>query len=455
MFSYWRDSLHLRLLAGTLVWILVTVMAAGWGLSRLFEAHVLDQFDAQLQNHLNQLAAHILFDEDGKPLLAIPLSDPRFTRPYSGMYWQVDRIDPAGHYFEGALRSRSLWDSTLTLAKDSDIDGEIHSQSAIGPDGKTVYLIERILQPADQDGAIRLSVAGNTGLLNEPIEQFRGLLGVALAFLAAGLVLAAIFQVIFGLRPLGKLRKELALVRDGKALLLTGAFPSEIHPLVNEFNGVLVRNSDMVERARTHAGNLAHAVKTPLTVLANAARQEKSPFARLVQEQVETATIQIDRQLARARAAAAVQIPGQRTSLQKVVEGLVRVLTRVHAERNLELVIEKNVLGRFFHGEEQDLQEMLGNLLDNACKWAKHRIEIQAQPVSGKLLITIDDDGPGLPATEYEKVFVRGARADENTPGSGLGLAIVRDLATLYGGKVELAGSPASGLRVKLTLPGE
>ena len=479
-----QGSLRLRLLAGTLVWVLLTVLVAGWALGRMFTEHVERQFQAELVNHLNQLAANLAMDANGQPALRAALSDPRFARPYSGLYWQIDVLADAGATGssapeagdqaaegggrQGLLRSRSLWDVVLTVPGDRPADGEVHAHATEGPDGAPLRMIEQVLRPAEQpELALRVIVAANAALVVEPVARFNRLLAIALALLAAGLAVAALVQVRVGLRPLARLRDGLAAVREGRSTAIDGRFPAEIQPLVAEFNAVLARNAEVVTRARTHAGNLAHAVKTPLSVLANAAAEtsDDAPdgaLARLVREQVALARTQVDYHLARSRAAAAVGVPGLRTPLRPVLEGLLRLMNKVHAGRGLKLAILACADELAFRGEAQDLQEMLGNLIDNACKWASGRVEVYAeactagQPGSqdgGQLRICIDDDGPGLPADRREAVFARGVRADERTPGAGLGLSIVRELAQLYGGEVRLEVSPWGGLRAVLALP--
>jgi signal transduction histidine kinase len=237
---------------------------------------------------------------------------------------------------------------------------------------------------------------------------------------------------------------------------MEGTFPSEIMPLVNEFNTVLAQNAEVVERARTQAGNLAHALKTPLSVLANAANapeKRDDDLARLVASQVDTVRKQVDYHLSRAQAAASVQVPGMRTAVEPVIQGLVRVMRRVHADRQIEIVLLPDPANLAFRGEEQDLQEMLGNLIDNASKWARSRIEIQVSDESGKLRVRIDDDGKGIAETERDHVLKRGVRADEQVPGTGLGLAITADLARMYGGDLVLAQSSLGGLQASLILP--
>ncbi|HNS91699.1 MAG TPA: sensor histidine kinase [Thauera sp.] len=447
----WRDSLRLRLLVGTLMWASVAVLVAGWGLARLFHEHVERQFHVELSAHLDQLAAQLEVDATGRAALRMALGDPRFARPYSGLYWQIDDLTAEGR---GLLRSRSLWDVVLFVPGDELVDGEVHVHRVEGPDGEPLRMIERVLRPAaTPDAPLRLIVAANAAFVDAPVMRLNRLLAVALALLVLGLAFAVVVQVGLGLRPLQRLREALAAVRDGRSAAIDGRYPVEIQPLVDEFNAVLARNAELVSRARTQAGNLAHAVKTPLTVLANAADAADGGLARLVREQVGLARTQVDYHLARSRAAAAVGVPGQRTPMRPVLEGLQRLMAKVYAERDLRLQLLGCSDSLAFRGEAQDLQEMLGNLLDNACKWAKTRVELSASEHGGQLQVCIDDDGPGLPAAVREAVFGRGVRLDEQVDGSGLGLAIVRDLARLYGGEVVLEPSPSGGVRALLRLP--
>lgn len=450
-----RASLQLRLLAGTLAWIVVTLLVAGWGLAGLFTRHVSTQFDAELAMHLDQLVAHLRVDAAGGVSLSAPLSDPRLGRPYSGLYWQVDALSGDDEEaVRGLLRSRSLWDVALAVPADALADGEVHRHRTDGPDGAALRVLERMVLPAERpDRPLRLIVAADEQWMRAAVARFTGTLVLALAVLAFGLMSAAVVQVVIGLRPLRRLARELGAVRSGAAQAVGGGFPTEIQPLVDDFNTVLARNTEIVARARTQAGNLAHAVKTPLAVLANAAVDDDSALARLVTEQVATARRQVDHHLARARAAAAVALPGVRTPVRPVLEGLVRVMQRVHGGCELAVEFATPSDGVVFRGDEQDLHEMLGNLLDNACKWAARRVHVAVAGAAAQLTITIDDDGPGLAASAREAVFARGVRADERVPGSGLGLAIVRELASLYGGDVSLADAPLGGLRVTLVLP--
>ena len=454
-----QKSLRLRLLAGTLFWIAASIIAAGWGLGNLFQRHVEAQFHAELKTHLDQLTAQLTLDDKGLPTLALPLSDPRLSRPYSGCYWQIDEISTSAA--SGLLRSRSLWDHVLAVPPDTPANGEIHQHRIIGPEGKTLGMVERSVRiddtPDGKPRSYRLIAAADESLMTEPVASFSGALWLALVVLGIGLVLAALVQVFVGLAPLRKLHAALGKVRSGETPQLDGDFPAEIMPLVDEFNTVLAQNAEVVERARTQAGNLAHALKTPLSVLANAATSanpQQNELARLVVDQVDTARKQVDYHLTRAQAAATTRMPGTRTPLLPIIDGLVRAMQRIHAERALELRVQPMPETLAFRGDAHDLQEMLGNLLDNACKWASHRVEINAASNGDQLLITFDDDGQGLAAEQRESVIQRGVRADEKVSGSGLGLAIVADLTQMYGGGVVLQDSPLGGLRVVLTLPG-
>jgi signal transduction histidine kinase len=453
-----RNSLRLRLLAGTLFWITASIIIAGWGLSGLFRQHVETQFHAELKMHLDQLTAQLVLNDKDQPILSQPLSDPRLNRPYSGCYWQVDSL--AQDAASGLLRSRSLWDYTLAAPADSPADGSIHQHRIVGPEGKMLGMVERsvrIEEAADgQVRTFRLIAAADESLMAEPVARFNGALWLALGLLGVGLVVAALVQVFIGLAPLEKLRGALGRVRSGETQALEGRFPVEIMPLVEEFNSVLVQNAEVVERARTQAGNLAHALKTPLSVLANAAaadNNKEGALAQLVSDQVASARQQVDYHLARAQAAATTRIPGTRTPLLPIIDGLVRTMRRIHAERGLELVVQPLPASLLFRGDAQDMQEMLGNLLDNACKWASHRVEISAHSENDQLRIAIDDDGAGIAVEQRDTVLRRGMRADEQVPGSGLGLAIVGDLVHLYGGQIVLTDSPLGGLRSLLVLP--
>jgi signal transduction histidine kinase len=277
-----------------------------------------------------------------------------------------------------------------------------------------------------------------------------------MAMFAFGLLAVGLTQVRVGMKALSQLRARLLAVREGRERRVEGRFPTEVAPLVDDLNALLADREERVARARAKAGDLAHGLKTPLAVLAQEAERARrsghEELAGTIEQQVERMRRQVEHHLAQARAAAAAGgDPAIRCSVIASVEGLVRTLHRLHAERGLEIemqVAPEHVV----RCQREDLDEMLGNLLDNACKWARSRVVVASARDGARMVITIDDDGAGLDPSLHDRVLQRGVRADQAAPGSGLGLAIVRDLAELYGGDIRLEGSPAGGVRATLRL---
>lgn len=344
-------------------------------------------------------------------------------------------------------------------------DGAIHLHEVGGPDGASLLLLERsVKQDNTATERWRLMVAADLRETETAVSRFNGVLLGSLAGLLALLCAAAVAQVAVGLAPLRALQRALAAIHEGRSHRLEGRFPDEVQPLIDDFNGVLDRNAEVVNRARTQAGNLAHAIKTPLAAMSQAAAaamqrpQTAAELAPLVQEQVAVARRHVDWHLARSRAAVAQGVPGARTALAPVINGLLRVMDKVHSARNLAIDCADVEPDLVFAGEVQDLQEILGNLLDNAFKWAREEVRVLASTHGSqghnRLHIVIDDDGPGIEPSRRAAVMARGARLDETVPGSGLGLAIVNELVDLYGGSVTLGVAPSGGLRVEVELPG-
>ncbi len=437
-------SLAFRLVAGAVLWTVAAVVAGGILLSAVFRSYVERAFDAQLSVLADALVAASTVGADGELQMGHGLNEPRFDQPYSGWYWEV--MDDHGPI----LRSRSLWDQVLS--PDLRLLGGGRLQQLEG--GKPLRIVKRDVTLPGSDKNYIFAVSGDRAEVEREIQTFNVTLAWALGALAAGLVIAVLIQVQYGLQPLRRIRAALADVSSGRADRLAGDYPVEVAPLVSEINTLLDNNAAVVERARTHVGNLAHSLKTPLSVLANAGDDPKSegPLAETVRRQVANMRRQVDHYLARARTAAAGAILGARTEVAPVIEDLTRTLTRIHAERNIE-ISQNAKAGIYFRGERHDLEEMLGNLMDNACKWAASKVRVSAAPVKGRIRIIVDDDGPGLGAQERETAFRRGKRLDEEVPGSGLGLSIVKDVAELYGGRVSLADSELGGLRAVLEIP--
>lgn len=451
-----RHSLRGRLLLGTLAWVVVSVLLAGWAMTDLFRQHITRQLAAELAIHQNQLIAAIAQNEQGLTTLRFEPTDPRLQLPYSGLYWQIDRLEPGAAPEAGVFRSRSLWDQTLHLPETTfPLNDGNGLQTLTDPRGLNLLALVRTITPPEGSAIHRLIIAVDEAALTAPMSQFSMMLAIFLGVLALGLTAAAVVQLYVGLRPLSVLRARVGDVRAGKSGHIEGRFPTELQPLVDEFNAVLVSNSEIVQRARTQAGNLAHALKTPLSILANAAAREATPFSQLVSEQVGLAARQVEHHLARARAAAAVQTPGTRSEVLPVLQGLAKALSRLYADKGLHFDLSQVDAACGFRGGREDLQEMLGNLMENACKWAGHEVRLSVSAgAPDTIVLCVEDDGPGLPEDRREAIFQRGVRMDERVPGSGLGLAIVRDLATAYGGSVHAEASALGGLSVVLVLPG-
>jgi signal transduction histidine kinase len=449
------NSLAFRLFASAAAWTLVVIPVTAILLVSLYRTALERNFDARLNVYMTSLVASSTVGGARQPQEPAPLGEPVFTIPFSGWYWQVKALD-------GSVRplyvSDSLLDQQLTLPSQTGIPPDnslTRSAYEQGPEGQRLRVLEREIRPAGPNSTpYSYAVAGDGAEIERDLASFTRLLIAALAVLGAGLLAATYFQVRFGLSPLGNIRKDLAAIRSGQAERLEGELPYEIRPLQQELNALIQSNREIVDRARTHVGNLAHALKTPLSVIANEARINKGPLADKVIEQAEVMRMQITHHLDRARVAARSSVIGDVTDVDQVLQGLKRALDRIHEGRGLTLEVEA-APGLKFQGEKQDFEEMVGNLLDNACKWANSQVKASARPAEGKkrFLVVIDDDGPGLTEEQRKRAVKRGQRLDESKPGSGLGLSIVADLAHLYKGRFELEPSPEGGLRARLELP--
>ena len=321
-------------------------------------------------------------------------------------------------------------------------------------------MVERTID-LGEEGRFLVAVGGASAEIDEETRSFDGTLLFTFGMLGVVLLLMITFQVRFGLAPLKRISEGLAAIRSGTAERLEGAFPVEIAPLARETNALIDANREIVVRARTHVGNLAHALKTPISVMLNEADAHGAdPFAAKVREQTEIMRDQVTRQLERARLAARVAAIGTVTDVRPVVAALARTMEKIHQRRSVAIDIDAHGEARF-RGEQQDLEEMVGNLVDNACKWAQSRVAIEVfserpEPAGDRrtVRILVDDDGPGLSPQEREQVARRGRRLDESKPGSGLGLSIVVELARVYRGSLTLGTAPIGGLRAELVLPG-
>jgi signal transduction histidine kinase len=451
------NSLALRLFLSATAWTVVFLVATGIILSSIYHDAQERSFDRRLDVSLRTLVADVAAPDPSTGASATPtLGEPLFELPLSGWYWQITALDGGKPEVRG---SRSLWDTKLSRLRDEDAtmsaDGTRHGYT-VDPEEQRLRVIERVVD-LGEEGRYLIAVAGETSALEDEMRAFDRALMTTFGTLAAVLLVITMFQVRFGLAPLKRISDALAAVRAGTAERLEGQFPIEIAPLARETNALIDANREIVERARTHVGNLAHALKTPLSVIVNeAAAGRDDPLAAKVAEQANIMRDQISRHLERARLAAGLKVVGSVTSVVPVVAALIRTMEKIHQGRGIAIDLNAPVDVRF-RGERQDLEEMVGNLVDNACKWAQMRvsIEVVAERRDGgpAARIIIDDDGPGLNPAQRDQVARRGRRLDETKPGSGLGLSIVLELAALYGGSLQLGNAPIGGLRAELVLP--
>jgi signal transduction histidine kinase len=453
------SSLATRLFLSATAWVVVILIITGFVLSSVYRDATERAFDRRLNLYLRTLIAEVATPDEPPDRQFQSLGEPLFELPLSGWYWQITRTDTE----QAETRaSRSLWDKKLPKLDDSAelTAAGVRLGYVDGPEGQDLRMVER---PVDlgADGKFLVSVAGDAAEIFDETRSFDYYLGGTFAALGIVLLLTTIFQVRFGLAPLKRISDSIADIRSGRAERLEGEFPVEIAPLARETNALIDANREIVERARTHVGNLAHAIKTPLSVIVNeASAHGADPFATKVLEQADVMRDQVAHHLERARIAARLTIIGTVTEVAPAIEALRRTMEKIHRGRGIVIEVEADPQARF-RGERQDLEEMAGNLVDNACKWAASRVFIEVRleppvaPGAGPVLrVIVDDDGRGLSAAERAQVARRGQRLDESKPGSGLGLSIVVDLAALYGGSLSLGNAPIGGLRAELVLPG-
>src|SRR5499433_59573 len=453
------NSLAVRLFLWAMAWTVVILIVTGVPLSTLYRHAVERAFDRRLGVYLRTLVADVASPEEGGEKFPQSLGEPLFELPLSGWYWHVTRLDPA----KAEVRaSRSLWDGGLPHLQDYGIAaGPNGSREGYvpGPEDQRLRLVERNIDLGDE-GRYLVAVAGDAAEISDETRSFDQALIITFSILAAVLLLTTLFQVRFGLAPLKRITDGLAAIRSGSAERLTGKFPEEIAPLARETNALIEANKEIVERARTQVGNLAHALKTPLSVMVNeAATRGGEPFAQKVLEQADIMRDQVERHLERAHLAARLTVVGSVTEVAPVVTALARTMEKIHRDKYVTIDVHADDKAQF-RGERPDLEEMMGNLVDNACKWATSRVLIEVvreatDRAIGRqaIRIIVDDDGRGLSPSEREQVAKRGQRLDETKPGSGLGLSIVVELAALYGGSLTLGTAPLGGLRAELVLP--
>jgi len=452
-------SLVMRLVRGAIMWALPLLLLTALTLTWLYRNTTYRSFDDPLVSAVTALIASADVKDGDLTLTREPL-DPRYQRALSGRYWLVGLLQDDG-LIETISSSRSLYGGTLKLPLQAVTQlqtqqGEEIRSHTQGPDtDEPLRLVARQVILPNMQTPVVVVAAADSRYASRSIRNFAlTALGLML-LISTGLVIAVVTQVRSGLKPLFDLRDKVADVREGRTGQVDGQYPLEIQPLANELNSLITHNKDVVERARTHVGNLAHALKTPLAVLQNEATSSKGQLSEIVGRQTETMKNQVDHHLRRARAAARGQAIGVSTDVTKTLDALVRTLARIYGNKNIDFDIDL-MEGLSFRGEKRDLEEMAGNLMDNGCKWTKTSLEVRSHvdpEDETKFIVVVSDDGPGMPADQYVEALKRGARLDEATPGSGFGLAIVDDLAKAYKGSLKLGTSDLGGLQVILKLP--
>jgi signal transduction histidine kinase len=451
-----RGSIARRMLVAAAIWSAVVLVIAGWSLQAFYRAETDHQLDLALDETLLTLAAAVDL-ENGQPKVEdakLP-RDERYGRALSGRYWAFIDLDKKNDVLQ-SMKSPSFFDEDAVLAAAVREDA-VRQQGTVlhfdgpGPDGKQMRTGVQAVSFPQRPQPLLLYVAIDRTSADASVGSFTLRLGTALGVLAVGLIVGVLVLIRYGLRPLHEIQDKLGDVRAGRRDNLDGEYPSELSPLVREINILITHNRKVVERARTHVGNLAHALKTPLAVLKNEAKGGDK-LSDLVKRQTEAMTNNVNHYLKRAQAAAQAQVLGARTEVKEPVEGIARMLERLHRDKRLAIDVDVDPKA-VFRGERGDFDELVGNLLENAAKWCKSRINVTVTRTDDGMEVIVDDDGPGLPAEHRAKALERGKRLDESEPGTGLGLSIVNELADIYGGSFHLEDSPIGGLRARLVLP--
>lgn len=436
-------SLQRRMILIAAAWITLLLTGGGYALDRVLTSAITRNFDGQLEYVLTALINTAELS-GGEVIFSREAADQRFLEPYSGLYWQVSARG------REPFASRSLWDRRLTPGA-QHADKQVHTFDSRQFPDETLRIVERDVMLPGAPTVWRFQVAENRAGLDAQIAALRRTLLRSFALLALGLIVLAALQSVYGLRPLRRVREEIALMRAGRSNRVSAALPVEIQPMVEELNALIEHNERQAEEARRHAGNLAHALKTPLTVIMNAATAQADDLAETVIREARTMRRQVDHHLARARAVGRRGSAHSRAKVWPSLESVERAVARLYRHVRIDTSGPKDLS---VHVERQDLDEMLGNLVENAAKYGGGSVFVTVAAVDEFVEILVEDDGMGIPEPERVRIFDRGVRLDTGKPGTGLGLAIVRDVAEIYGGTVGLEESEdLGGLLVRLRLP--
>jgi signal transduction histidine kinase len=445
------NSLATRAIILSTLWAALSLVIIAGFITTLYRDAAEKNFSSLLSAHLFNLIAATNIDKNGRLQGAPELGDLRYSAPKSGWYWT---IEPASEAVSGELKSSSISGGivvspdTKTVPFDSAFRRKFQTS---GLDGETVEVFETEVAMSGDDKIARFRVMGNRNEFDAEITEFSWTLYRYLMIFGLGSIAVNALAIMAGLHPLKRVIGALAQIREGKAQHLDGVFPQEIEPLANEMNALIDNNRRIVERSRTQVGNLAHSLKTPLSVVINEGRALGGNQGKLISEQADGMQAQIQHYLQRARVAAQRDSVVFRTPIEPVIERMLRVMRKLST--HIEFVQIGDAKAIVFAGEAEDFEEILGNLLENASKWGKARVEIQTTSSEGRFHLRISDDGPGLTGEQMQDALKRGKRIDESKPGTGLGLSIVSDTVHEYGGELKLSRGVMGGLEVSMILP--
>ncbi|MCM2442802.1 histidine kinase [Agrobacterium vitis] len=460
------NSLTLRVLLSATLWYIIALVTMAVVISALYrqgaERSFNDLLRAQLYNVVNSVTVG-----DGESLSGSPaLGDLRFSQPGTGWYWLVE---PLGSFNAAPLASTSLGLTNLPVPSFEESPFDQNYERFYGMTdsfGNRLRIAETEVILDESGRAARFRVSGNLKVVEDEITGFSHRLYAVLAMFGVGGLLVNAVTIIFGLKPLDRARRALERIRGGEAERIEGEFPREIEPLANEINALIDSNHRIVERARMQVGNLAHSLKTPIAVLLNEARVLDPPHGEVIKAQASAMQNQVGTYLNRARIAAQRESVLSRAEVEPVLERLVRVMRKLNPDKQFEVQLESQASGQglVLAMESQDLEEILGNLLENAARHAQTTVTVTARiaPVGevgldpGRrawLEIIVEDDGPGLDPDQIGEALKRGRRLDESKPGTGLGLSIVKEITSEYQGKLGLSRGVNGGLLARLVLP--
>ena len=438
LFSFKRLSIRGRLVLAACFWLGGMIVSAGVVIPKLINDYLRTEVISQLDLAMDEIAGNLIVNSSGQLTLTDSLSDPRFKQPYSGVYWNVTGVSHT-------LRSRSLWDKNIE-SRDNQ-----HSFELFGAKGEKLLFISKTIYIPDITEPLNVIVGVDQDPLDDTLEMVIGQLWLILVLLFVGILIFILLQVSWSLRPLNTLQNELKSLEKGKIDTITGDYPAEVSPLIADLNALLFHYQELLHRARNHAGNLSHSIKTPLSVLNNQVAELSDPSREDLMHSIKQVQSQIDYHLSKARMAGSMNILSVKSNPSERIDAISSAFDKVYSSRNLVLV---NELDHDFEVaiEQTDLDEILGNVVENAYKWATTLIRIHAVVEQDSLTLFIDDDGIGIAHDQLNDIVKRGYRLDESTPGSGLGLNIVSEMVHSYRGDLSFDRSNLGGLRVILKL---